>query len=63
MTEFNNYSWEIKDGKATNKPIDDFNHFVDSLRYGLEQMMLNRGKIKISAEAKARAMRHQMRRR
>lgn len=63
MTEFNNYSWEIKDGKATNKPIDDFNHFVDSLRYGLEQMMLNRGKIKISAEAKARAMRYPMGRR
>lgn len=41
MTEFNNYSWAIdkKDGKATNKPVDDFNHFIDSLRYAMESLM------------------------
>lgn len=40
MTEFNNYAWSVdKDGKATNKPCDDFNHFIDSLRYSLESIM------------------------
>ena len=40
MTEFNNYSWALgKDGKPTNKPVDDFNHFIDSLRYALEPFM------------------------
>jgi len=40
MTEANNYSWAIdKDGKPTNKPVDDFNHFFDSLRYSCEPLM------------------------
>lgn len=40
MTEFNNYSWAVdKGGKATNKPNDDFNHFIDSLRYAFESKM------------------------
>lgn len=39
MTEFNNYSWALdKHGKATNKPVDDFNHFIDSLRYSVEPL-------------------------
>ena len=38
MTEFNNYCWATdKEGKATNKPCDDFNHFIDSLRYAMER--------------------------
>lgn len=38
MIEFNNYSWAVdKDGKTTNKPVDDFNHFLDSLRYSTEK--------------------------
>ena len=39
MTEFNNYSWAIdkKTNKATNKPVDDFNHFIDCLRYATEK--------------------------
>lgn len=37
MTEFLNYCWAVdKNGKATNKPVDDFNHFIDSLRYACE---------------------------
>jgi phage terminase large subunit len=36
-TEFDNYSWKVKDGKSTNKPVDDFNHFIDSLRYATEK--------------------------
>lgn len=40
MTEFNNYSWALdKEGNATNKPVDDFNHFIDALRYSVEQFM------------------------
>lgn len=36
-TEFENYSWQVKDGKRLNKPVDDFNHFIDSLRYATEE--------------------------
>lgn len=38
MTEFDNYAWAIdkKTNKPTNKPIDDFNHFIDGLRYAVE---------------------------
>lgn len=37
-TEFDNYSWSVnKDKKAQNKPIDDFNHFIDGLRYATEE--------------------------
>ena len=43
ITEFNNYCWHIdKDGKQTNKPTDDFNHFIDSLRYACEHLMTNK---------------------
>jgi phage terminase large subunit len=43
MTEFNNYAWATdKEGKATNKPCDDFNHFIDALRYSVEKLMRNR---------------------
>ena len=40
MTEFDNYSWGVdkKTNKATNKPVDDFNHFIDGLRYALERL-------------------------
>jgi phage terminase large subunit len=41
MTEFNNYSWAVdKDGKTTNKPCDDFNHFIDALRYSVEPYLI-----------------------
>ena len=36
--EAENYSWAVdKNGKPTNKPVDDFNHFFDSLRYATEK--------------------------
>lgn len=38
ITEFENYTWE-KDKKSDtyiNKPIDDFNHYIDALRYSLQ---------------------------
>lgn len=38
MVEFQNYAWAVdKNGKSTNKPVDDFNHFIDSLRYATEE--------------------------
>jgi len=42
-TEFNNYAWFIdKNNNQTNKPIDDFNHFIDSLRYAAERYYLKK---------------------
>jgi len=43
MTEFNNYAWDKKrdSDQLVNKPIDDFNHFIDSLRYAVEDRMRN----------------------
>lgn len=38
ITELENYSW-VKDkqtGEYINKPIDDFNHYIDALRYSLQ---------------------------
>lgn len=38
LTEIGNYSWsKDKFGKTINKPIDDFNHLMDALRYGVER--------------------------
>lgn len=41
ITEISNYTWqEDKNGKKINKPIDDFNHLMDSMRYALESYSL-----------------------
>lgn len=38
LTEISNYTWDSdKFGKKLNKPIDDFNHLMDAMRYGLEK--------------------------
>ena len=38
MTEISNYTWdEDKTGAKINKPIDDFNHLMDAMRYALEE--------------------------
>ena len=38
MTEISNYVWdEDKTGAKINKPIDDFNHLMDAMRYALEE--------------------------
>lgn len=40
LTEISNYAWDKdKFGKAINKPIDDFNHLMDAMRYALEDYM------------------------
>lgn len=37
ITEISNYTWETdKFGNKLNKPIDDFNHLMDAMRYALE---------------------------
>lgn len=44
LTEINNYSWqEDKTGAKINKPVDDFNHLMDAMRYALEPF--NRGSL------------------
>lgn len=37
LTEISNYTWDKdKFGKKINKPIGDFNHLMDAMRYGVE---------------------------
>lgn len=39
LTEISNYTWDTdtKTGKRLNRPIDDFNHLMDAMRYGVEE--------------------------
>ena len=51
IVELNNYAWDKdKDGKYTGKPIKEFDHGLDSLRYSMEKFFV-RGKGHV-AEAK-----------
>lgn len=38
ITEISNYTWDTdsKTGQKINKPIDDFNHLMDAMRYAME---------------------------
>ncbi len=36
LIELSNYVWDNKDGVVLNKPIDDYNHLMDALRYAME---------------------------
>lgn len=38
LVELNNYVFDTKDGKILNKPIDDYNHLMDAMRYATESM-------------------------
>lgn len=41
ITEISNYQWdEDKFGNKINKPIDDFNHLMDAMRYALEDNII-----------------------
>lgn len=44
ITEFENYSWQKKDNEYINRPVDRFNHHIDSIRYSLQ--CVNDGKIR-----------------
>jgi phage terminase large subunit len=40
ITEISNYTWDTdKFGKKLNVPIDDFNHLMDAMRYGTEDIL------------------------
>lgn len=44
LTEVSNYTWEKdKFGNKLNIPIDDFNHLMDSMRYGIEKYITKTG--------------------
>lgn len=47
ITEISNYTWD-KDrlGSTLNRPIDDFNHLLDAMRYALEDYMTQSGSVK-----------------
>lgn len=36
MIELNNYRWDEKDGELINKPINEFDHIMDALRYAIQ---------------------------
>lgn len=40
LIELSNYVWDAKEGNVINKPIDDYNHLMDALRYSLEDIRL-----------------------
>ncbi|KIR03451.1 Phage terminase, large subunit [Lachnospiraceae bacterium TWA4] len=43
LTEIQNYTWEKdKFGNKLKIPIDDFNHLMDAMRYGLEDEIINK---------------------
>lgn len=44
LTEISNYTWDKdKFGNKLNVPIDDFNHLMDAMRYGLEGFIKKNG--------------------
>lgn len=40
LLELNNYVWDNKAGTVLNKPVDDYNHLMDALRYAMETIRL-----------------------
>ena len=44
IIELSNYVWDNKDGVIVNKPVDDYNHLMDALRYSLEDIKLSGAK-------------------
>ena len=43
ILELSNYIWDKKDERTINKPIDDYNHLLDALRYSLERIRKPKG--------------------
>lgn len=43
IIELSNYIWDKKDERTINKPIDDYNHLLDALRYSLERIRKPKG--------------------
>lgn len=43
ITEISNYSWDKdKFDRTLNKPVDDFNHLMDAMRYGIENYIVDK---------------------
>lgn len=43
ITEISNYTWDKdKFGNKLNRPIDDFNHLMDAMRYALEEFIVEK---------------------
>lgn len=42
IIELSNYAWDVKDGLVTSKPIDCYNHLMDAMRYGSEEMTIKK---------------------
>lgn len=51
LTEIGNYTWAVdnKTGRKINQPIDDFNHLMDAMRYGMERFIQDR-KVRIGSK-------------
>ena len=47
ITEFNNYAYDVdSEGKQTDKPIKDFDHAMDAMRYAMEKFFVRgRGRV------------------
>jgi phage terminase large subunit len=43
IIELSNYVWDNKDGVMVNRPIDDYNHLMDALRYAVEPIRKPKG--------------------
>lgn len=48
IEEFENYTWikDKKTGEYVNKPIDSYNHHIDSIRYGIQEVLKDSNVIK-----------------
>ena len=42
IIELNNYAWDVRDGIQISKPIDDYNHAMDALRYATEEFTIKK---------------------
>jgi len=45
IKELRNYKWMEKGDKVLNKPIDDWNHLLDAVRYALTMKTANKGRV------------------
>jgi phage terminase large subunit len=50
VTELGNYVWDTKEGQAINKPIDEYNHLMDALRYSVERIQRRRDSMLIKPQ-------------
>ncbi len=55
IMELGDYVWDTKDGNLVNKPIDEYNHILDSLRYSVEHVQRRRDSMLIHPQDKSSA--------